>query len=433
MRYTNNDSWPMIYSGHIKSKQSINQYNYPLIIDDYSFINNVSNTNNKYNNLILRSNNEKPLIKSYQNNIFIDNNSNDMLFNAHINQNSNNKPITNKKRERSKQLLNQNQVEPKISNISGNKSNIGKKLRLKYNQSIKEITENEWSQVYELDDILGQGAFGITYLAYDKVYNNNVAVKIIDISEALKKGMDIDGVIKEIDILSGLSKKSSVDLDNNGCHPYIVCYYDGFLSTYKNKYSLFIVSEYIDGINLYEWMKENNSNKCPPNIDLLWNMMNQMIIALEYIHNKGYAHKDIKPENIMIENNNNKIKIIDFGLSCYKYQCNSKGGTLIYMPPEIISKDYPNSLQGSQAHDIWSMGVVFYQLANLKFPYDVNSYLNGLYNIYLSDYDSCEISNSKIDNITTSINSIIDKMLETDWIFRPKASDILQSLNQIDI
>jgi serine/threonine protein kinase len=96
-----------------------------------------------------------------------------------------------------------------------------------YNNNVKKISEKQWTRRYELMEILGEGNFGVTYLARDKKNAKEVAIKIIDIS---KPNMNLNKSLRELKSLNDLAKQGLYDIDNDGCHPYISCYYDGFIN-----------------------------------------------------------------------------------------------------------------------------------------------------------------------------------------------------------
>ena len=189
---------------------------------------------------------------------------------------------------------------------------------------------------YKITRELGKGTFGVTYLGLDNRTKRPVAIKTIDIEKSKLKGAATDNIYAEIDTLKILS---------NTDHPhkeYIVKYLESFEDTFNGASTIFIVSEYINGVSLYDYIKINSTYSLTPN--LLWPLISQLLLGLQYIHFMGYAHRDIKPDNIMLTNDNN-IKYIDFGLACLSEcnkskcvnTCRGTPGTPYYMPPEYVT------------------------------------------------------------------------------------------------
>lgn len=222
---------------------------------------------------------------------------------------------------------------------------------------------------YQLSKELGRGTYGITYLGYDLINNRQVAIKTIDINKSKQLGADINAINEEINTLKNLS--------DNYCSQYVACYYDSFIDDINGSSVMFIVSEYIDGGSLTDFIKQYSGALQPL---VLWPIMLQLFLGLKYIHDKGYAHRDIKPDNILITKDFT-IKYIDFGLACLEkcklYSCYSTckglGGTLLYMPPEFFTRTKVDSLEAAKAHDIWSLTMVLFELANglNKYPFNI--------------------------------------------------------------
>lgn len=220
---------------------------------------------------------------------------------------------------------------------------------------------------YDFDKELGRGTFGVTYLAYDKIRKQDVAVKTIDIAKSKKLGADLNEINEEIKMLKDLSGKT--------CNEYVACYYDHFQDKFNGVDTIFIVSEYIKGGSLTKFIQDYKG-KVPVNI--LWSLYTQLLIGLKFIHDSSYAHRDIKPDNILITDDL-VIKYIDFGLSCLDKcredaclnTCKGRVGTLVYEPPEFFRGRYKSSLEMAQLHDIWAISMVMFEMAHgdYKFPY----------------------------------------------------------------
>ena len=194
---------------------------------------------------------------------------------------------------------------------------------------------------YKIRKILGKGAFGIVYKAFELCSGRIVAIKQIPINSSNRKY-----VIKEIELLKNLE------------HPNIVKYYNYL----KEENHIYIIMEYLEGCTLKQYIKENSENITE---DIARGIIKQLLNALSYLHYMcDICHRDIKPENIIFteKGNTSHIKLLDFGLSSDSFESKLKMkncGTLTYMAPEQIS-----SLIYSKAVDIWSVGIILYMLLN---------------------------------------------------------------------
>ena len=204
---------------------------------------------------------------------------------------------------------------------------------------------------------LGEGAFGSVRLGINRQTEEKVAIKILEKSKIIKYE-DKVRIEREIEILKKIR------------HPNIVHLY-GIIETDKQ---IFIITEYIKGKELYHYIllkkKLNEEAACF--------YFKQILSGVEYLHKLKIAHRDIKSENIIIEQSTNLIKIIDFGLS---NEYGNKDGELLrsscgsplYAPPEMLKGE----LYKGATVDIWSMGVVLYSMicGSLPFQGEDNSKL----------------------------------------------------------
>jgi serine/threonine-protein kinase len=229
---------------------------------------------------------------------------------------------------------------------------------------------------YKIIDVLGQGGFGITYLASDLDTENKYAIK-----EFFPRGysrLEKDLVIPskmtnsafESRLISFLNEAKillSIEQEN------VVKVYSYFR---ENKTGYYVM-EYVDGIQLEKYVKKYG----PLDTKKALAIFIEICKGIEAIHDQGYLHGDIKPENIIINEEDEKIKIIDFGGSFkkgsfFKVNVISKR----YSPPEKFLAD--SYLTPSS--DIYSLGgVLFFMLSgthplsyeerkmmfNLNFPY----------------------------------------------------------------
>lgn len=272
---------------------------------------------------------------------------------------------------------------------------------------------------YDIEDELGSGTFGVTYLGVDRMNGEYVAIKTIDVEKSEELGANIQDIKEEIDILSNLS--------SNRCNEHVVCYYDSFIDNFCGRETMFIVTEYIEGGSLESYI---SSLRRPPIPKTLYNIVLQLLLGLKYIHDNGYAHRDIKPENILITRDN-VVKYIDFGITCYERcnkrscinTCNDSGGTLEYTPPEYYNGTGNDTLESSQAHDIWSLAMVLWELVHGIDGYPFDKYnKNGrrlsenkiIYNI---EYAPSYLPNYNLDR--GRFNTFLDYITINDWRERP--------------
>jgi len=279
---------------------------------------------------------------------------------------------------------------------------------------------------YQILRELGRGTFGVTYLGYDKVNQRNVAIKTINIENSLKHGADIKSINEEIETLRDLSGNK-----------YIAEYYESFDGQLDNAPTKFIISEYISGGSLKKFIALNQGMLEP---SVLWPLFLQLILGLQYIHEKGFAHRDIKPDNILITDDYT-IKYIDFGLTCLDTcriesctnRCKGIGGTVLYMPPEYFNKSFEFSIDGAQAHDIWSLMLVFFELSNgsYNFPFTIMENGTLLTNDEIIPHRANReySSNYQLDDGRTNI--FLDQLVVTNWRQRPTIVETMSLFNDI--
>lgn len=263
---------------------------------------------------------------------------------------------------------------------------------------------------------IGTGAFAKTYHMFDMINGRDVAMKVI--SKRYKSSHDLKNVEDEIRILEYLSNEKK-------CNPHIVCYYGSFDAKFKSFPSKIIVTEYIEGMTFAKYIKTHPSI----NVSLAWSIIYELVSGLAYIHSMSVAHRDIKPDNIMVTDKG-VIKYIDFGLSCIAECLNpdctnvcidNVAGTAYYMPPEYFVKTNKlsdNTIRAQKA-DIWSLGITLYKLLNGKFPYDDVKTVSELAQTVA--YGTIEKSMYQSD---LDINYIVDMMLDKDASTRPTALEL---------
>ena len=217
---------------------------------------------------------------------------------------------------------------------------------------ITDISEFLPSKKYKIVDKLGSGSFGKVFLAENKYTKEKVAMKEIKKSN---KDLLSDGEIKdEIDILKSLD------------HPDIV----RIIESFNTKDSYVLVTEYCEGGELYDQVRNQLSET---QIAVIFK---QLLSGLAYLHSHNIVHRDLKLENILIQEIEKSkttgedlfnIKIIDFGTARI-FDNNKKPKSIVgssyYIAPEVLNQKY-----GKEC-DLWSVGVILYMFIVGHAPFD---------------------------------------------------------------
>ena len=207
---------------------------------------------------------------------------------------------------------------------------------------------------YKVERLLGEGSFGKAFLCTNQSTN-------------------ITCVIKQI-VIEGMSQKEQQDVINEATilgkldHPNIIKLFEAFESKVP-KHTLNIVTEYADGGDLSEKIKSQN-NKPFTESDIL-DYFTQICLALKHIHEKKIIHRDLKSGNVFLMQSG-LVKLGDFGIAKNFQNTMDKAKTMVgtpyYLSPEILeNKPY------DAKSDIWSLGVLLYEMMTFKMPFNANS------------------------------------------------------------
>lgn len=204
---------------------------------------------------------------------------------------------------------------------------------------------------YEIREIIGVGGMAVVYKAFDNVENRFVAIKILK-QEFLSNQEFLRRFKNESKAIAMLS------------HPNIVSVYDvsfGDLIQY-------IVMEYIEGITLKEYIEREGSLRWKDAVHFAI----QILKGLQHAHDRGIVHRDVKPQNIMVLSDGT-IKVTDFGIARFARSdqrtiTDKAIGSVHYISPEQARGE-----KTDERTDIYSVGVMLYEMLTGKLPFQAES------------------------------------------------------------
>ena len=256
-------------------------------------------------------------------------------------------------------------------------------------------------QTYKIVKKIGEGSFGVVYLAQYLKTSSLCVIKKIDFGGLTKE--EIKESYNEVNILKKLD------------HPNII----KFIEVKPSKKNIEIITEYADKGDLYNQLLIQKEKNIHFTEETIQDWLIQTCQALKYIHSKHIIHRDIKPHNIFLTKKGS-IKLGDFGISKRLNNTLEKAktfvGTAFYLPPEVI-----NGKKYSYSADIWSLGVTFYQLMTFKPPFNGDS-LPGLLKKIINEEKYEKISKKYYSK---DLIHLIYKMMDFRPNHRPKPNDIL--------
>ena len=254
-----------------------------------------------------------------------------------------------------------NESEKTIVNKAKNKRSMKKKNSIisydnpDYILSKKYSIRRNIAEDYKLDRLnsLGSGNFGTIYLATD---SNNISYAVKQINKSSIKNKEF--IINEVKINSIVNHENIVKC----------------LHVYEDLKTISFILELVEGGDLFNFIKNFPGGHL--NKEIALDFIIQILETIDYLHNKmNICHRDIKPENFLVCFEHNsiipKIKIIDFGLSCFIPEDNfmtEMVGSPLYQAPEMLETG-----RYSKMADLWSVGIILYNMLTGCDPFSGNS------------------------------------------------------------
>nr|KJB23497.1 hypothetical protein B456_004G101600 [Gossypium raimondii] len=200
---------------------------------------------------------------------------------------------------------------------------------------------------YQLGRTIGEGTFAKVKLAVDTTNGHHVAIKIIDKAMVLESNLkyQVQSEIRTMKLLH---------------HPNVVRIHE----VIGSKTKIYIIMEYISGGQLSDKLSYAKKLSEPEGRKIF----QQLIDAVDHCHGKGVYHRDLKPENLLLDSKGN-LKVTDFGLSALRKpgdMLTTACGSPCYVAPELLA----NKGYNGAAADIWSCGVILFELLAGYLPFD---------------------------------------------------------------
>ena len=201
---------------------------------------------------------------------------------------------------------------------------------------------------YKVLDLVGEGSFAKVFLAYDEIVERNVAIKVPK-SGVYRSRAAAKRFLSEAKLAQELHHQGIVGIYN---------------ADFDSRCGCYVVMQYIEGRDLNAW------RLCTPSFAKIANLMATLADAMVHAHGKKIIHRDLKPANIIVDSDDIP-HIMDFGLALHRFNRHEHigriSGTLSYISPEQLHAEPVD-----EKTDVWSLGVILYELLCGKRPFSGN-------------------------------------------------------------
>ncbi len=242
---------------------------------------------------------------------------------------------------------------------------------------------------YQVRQVLGRGGMGVVYQAYDPDMDRLVAIKTLHANLLVEDGAD--------NLVSRF--RGEARAYGRLMHPNIVtCYAYEEAGDFR-----YIVLEYVRGRSLKEMFDERRRFSMAEAAEI----MRQLLAALSYSHRNGVVHRDIKPANLLIMDDG-QVKVTDFGIARIDTSHLTQTGNIIGSP-SYMSPEQFTGVNVDHRTDIFSAGVVFYQLLTGQRPFEGGDLITAYHAVTSSEPKK---PSSLVSGLPADIDALVSKALE---------------------
>ncbi|KAH0792425.1 AGC family protein kinase [Histomonas meleagridis] len=245
--------------------------------------------------------------------------------------------------------------------------------------------------------VLGEGSYGKVYKATRISDGQTYAIKIVNLSKLSRR--EIEDSINEIRIMASFTS------------PFIIRFHEAFCDQKR----LCIVTEYAQLGDLSNLIARRKRKNKPLQEEAIWRFLLQILEGLRVLHSCGVLHRDLKTANVLLSAPD-LAKIADLGISTVLHNrqlARTQIGTPLYLAPEVWKKN-----PYDQKCDMWSLGVLLYELMTFSFPFMGRTSEELARKICIGNY----IMPKKY---SAELNSVLKRLLQVNPLIRPSAEEVL--------
>ena len=226
------------------------------------------------------------------------------------------------------------------------------------NGNVDQKLKNALSSKYEIIREVGSGGMAVVYEAVQKTLDRTVALKVVH-----------QNFVHDREFIQRFIKEARVAASLN--HPNVITIHD--VDSIDQFH--YMTMEYLDGEPLSERIRSRGQLGINETLKIVLNVAK----ALNYLHKKGYIHRDVKSSNIFVTKDNRAV-LMDFGIVFTSESMLSQPGTVLGTP-EFMSPEQANGKELSGRSDLYSLGVIMYECLTAKMPFRTDNPLTTVYKV----------------------------------------------------